>query len=114
MRPESYRLSDVFHWMRILPKTILKGQEAVVHELPITENILEIALRHADQAGAACVTDIYLVIGQLASVVDEFVTFYWDIISAGTIAEGSPAALRPSSGRTPLPRLYQHLPPCGR
>jgi hydrogenase nickel incorporation protein HypA/HybF len=60
-----------------------------VHELPITENILEIALRHAEQAGAGCVTDIYLVIGQLASVVDESVEFYWDIISAGTIAEGA-------------------------
>ena len=60
-----------------------------MHELPITENILEIALRHAEQAGAGCVTDIYLVIGQLASVVDESVKFYWDIISAGTIAEGA-------------------------
>jgi hydrogenase nickel incorporation protein HypA/HybF len=60
-----------------------------VHELTITENILEIALRHADQASAGRVTDIYLVIGQLASIVDDSVQFYWDMISDGTIAEGA-------------------------
>ena len=32
-----------------------------------TESILEIALRHAQQANATCVTDLYLVIGQLSS-----------------------------------------------
>jgi hydrogenase nickel incorporation protein HypA/HybF len=60
-----------------------------VHELPITENILEIALRHAGQAGAGRVTDIYIVIGQLASIVDDSVQFYWDMISDGTIAKGA-------------------------
>lgn len=60
-----------------------------MHELPITESILDIALRHAQAADAARVTDIYLVIGQLASIVDDSVQFYWDMISAGTIAAGA-------------------------
>ena len=60
-----------------------------MHELPVTENILEIALRHAEAAGAARVTDIYLVIGQLASIVDDSVQFYWDMISEDTIAAGA-------------------------
>jgi hydrogenase nickel incorporation protein HypA/HybF len=60
-----------------------------MHELPVTESILEIALRHAEVANAARVTDIYLVIGQLASIVDDSVQFYWDMISAETIAAGA-------------------------
>ena len=58
-----------------------------MHELPITENILEIALRHANQANARKVKTIYLAIGQLASVVDDSIQFYWDMIAKDTIAE---------------------------
>lgn len=60
-----------------------------MHELPITENILEIALRHAGKVNARHVKTIYLVIGQLASIVDDSVQFYWDIIAKDTIAEGA-------------------------
>ncbi len=60
-----------------------------MHELPVTENILEIALRHGAKARATRITDLYLVIGQLSSIVDDSIQFYWDIISAGTIAEGA-------------------------
>jgi hydrogenase nickel incorporation protein HypA/HybF len=58
-----------------------------MHELSVTESILEISLRHAKKANAKRITNIYLVIGQLASIVDDSVQFYWDIVSKGTIAE---------------------------
>ncbi len=60
-----------------------------MHELMVTESILEIALRHARKADAGCVTDLYLVIGDLSSVVDDSVQFYWDFVSEGTVAEGA-------------------------
>ncbi len=60
-----------------------------MHELAVTENILNIASQHARQANAVRVTSLQLVIGQLSSIVDDSVRFYWDIISAGTLCEGA-------------------------
>jgi hydrogenase nickel incorporation protein HypA/HybF len=52
-----------------------------MHELAVTESILEIALRHAQEHNARHITGLYLVLGQWASIVDDSVQFYWDIIS---------------------------------
>ncbi|OQY47888.1 MAG: hydrogenase maturation nickel metallochaperone HypA [Anaerolineaceae bacterium 4572_78] len=58
-----------------------------MHELSITENLLEITLRHAQVADVKKVTQLNLVMGQMASIVDDSVQFYWDIIAKGTIAQ---------------------------
>lgn len=60
-----------------------------MHELAVTESVLNIATRHAQQAQAVRVTAVHLVIGQLASIVDDSVQFYWDMISAETICAGA-------------------------
>jgi hydrogenase nickel incorporation protein HypA/HybF len=65
-----------------------------MHELPVTESILDIVLRHAEKANSDQITKIHLVIGQLASIVDDSVKFYWDIISKGTLAEGAVLSFR--------------------
>lgn len=56
-----------------------------MHELAVTENVLAIVQRHAEQAGAAKVTAVYLVIGQLSSIIDDSVQMYWDIISENSL-----------------------------
>lgn len=60
-----------------------------MHELSVTESILNIALEHGRKAGAARITDIYLVIGRLSSIVDDSIQFYWDMISENTPCEGA-------------------------
>ena len=60
-----------------------------MHELPVTESILEISLRHAAKADAKRIVSVHLVIGQLASIVDDSVQFYWDILTENTKAEGA-------------------------
>lgn len=77
-----------------------------MHELSVTESILSITLRYAEQAQAVRVTDLFLVIGQLASIVDDSVQFYWDIISKNTVAEGAVLHFR----RLPLELMCQE---CG-
>jgi hydrogenase nickel incorporation protein HypA/HybF len=60
-----------------------------MHELAVTESILNIALDHAGRARASKVTEINLVIGKLSSIIDDSIQFYWDFISAGTICMGA-------------------------
>jgi hydrogenase nickel incorporation protein HypA/HybF len=60
-----------------------------MHELAVSQSLLEIVLRHARQAGGARVSAIHLVVGQLSSIVDDSVAFYWDFVARGTRAEGA-------------------------
>jgi hydrogenase nickel incorporation protein HypA/HybF len=60
-----------------------------MHELSVTESILQIALKHAGQVPGGKITAIHLVIGRLSSIVDDSVQFYWDFVARGTPAEGA-------------------------
>lgn len=60
-----------------------------MHELPVAESLLEIATRHARSAGASKVVTLNIVIGQLSSIIDDSVQFYWDIIAENSPAEGA-------------------------
>jgi hydrogenase nickel incorporation protein HypA/HybF len=60
-----------------------------MHELGITEEILNIAITKAREASAEKVTEINLVIGDASSIVGECVQFCFDFISRETIAAGA-------------------------
>jgi len=58
-----------------------------VHELAVTQNILDIVLSEAKAAQANKVTKISLVIGELSGIVSDCVLFYFDFIKKGNAAE---------------------------
>lgn len=60
-----------------------------MHELSVTQNMLELVLSEADKAGAVRVTSIKLVIGELSSVIDESIQLYFDMLSEDTKAAGA-------------------------
>jgi hydrogenase nickel incorporation protein HypA/HybF len=58
-----------------------------MHEMSVTQELLEMALAEAKKNGAKSVTQINLVIGSLSGVVAESVQFYFDFLSQGTAAQ---------------------------
>jgi hydrogenase nickel incorporation protein HypA/HybF len=65
-----------------------------LHELSITQSILDIVTEHANRARAGNVRGINLVVGELTGFVDESIQFYFDLLSPGTVADGARLAIR--------------------
>lgn len=60
-----------------------------MHEMAVTQSLLDIVLKEAEKAGAQKVSAVNLVIGEMSGLVDDSVQFYFDFLTKETIAEGS-------------------------
>ena len=85
-----------------------------MHELAVTESLLKIALQHAEKANARHVTDLNIVIGDLASMVDDSIQFYWEIIAEGTIAEQATLHFRRVPAELQCMTCFEKYPPTDR
>ena len=64
-----------------------------MHELGITENIMDIALDKAKEAQASKISRINLVVGELSGFVSDCIEFYFEFLSKDTIAQGAKLCL---------------------
>lgn len=60
-----------------------------MHELPVVEDVIRVVGEQAKERGFHKVTRITLVIGELASVMDESVQMYFELLAEGTPCEGA-------------------------
>ena len=103
-----------------------------MHELSIAEAVLDITLRHAERPSAGPMTPFHgrsrrvvrveLKVGHLRQVVPGALTFAFELIAAGTVAEGAELVIEevPAAGRCrdcgeeePLPGFPLACPACG-
>lgn len=60
-----------------------------MHEMAIAQGILDIVLKTAAENSAKKVTGIKLLVGQMTQIVPESLTFGFEALSMGSIAEGA-------------------------
>lgn len=88
---------------------------ARMHELSVSQSILDIVLRHGQQAHAQRIVAVNLVIGDLTGFVDESIQFYFDFMANNTLAEGAKLGFKRIA---PLVRCYacqaEYAPPNSR
>jgi len=65
-----------------------------MHEFSVVAYLLETVEDEARRHGASRVTEIELVIGERASIMDESLFFYFDMLKAGTLAQDAKLAAR--------------------
>lgn len=60
-----------------------------MHELPVIESILKVALSHGAKNAVKKISAIHLQVGELSDLQDEWMQRYFDHLSKDTIAEGA-------------------------
>jgi len=65
-----------------------------MHELQITERILDIVLKHTAGHEISRIVRIHLRIGALSDLEDEWIQHYFNYLSKGTVAENAELAIK--------------------
>lgn len=60
-----------------------------MHELSITQSILNIAVSSAENAGAKKINGINITLGEMSGCVPQYIQEYFNIVSDGTIAHNA-------------------------
>ena len=94
-----------------------------MHELSLTESIVEIAAEAAKAEGASRVRRVFVDVGALSHVEPEALLFCFSAVSTGTIVEGATLEIErvPGAGwcmdcgkTVPLAERFGPCPECGR
>jgi hydrogenase nickel incorporation protein HypA/HybF len=84
-----------------------------MHELPITEQIINLATQHGLKAGAARIVCIKLVVGESSGYIGDSIQMYFDVISKGTLCEGASLEIIPVKPKLRCPaggELFERRP----
>lgn len=93
-----------------------------MHELTITQSILDLSLKAAQQQGATRIRTIRLKMGPFSGVIPECVQMYLDVLAQGTPAEGAKieavtlplrVACRDCGRESEITREHIQCPHCG-
>lgn len=93
-----------------------------MHELSLTQNIVELAIEHAQRARAVAIRSITVEVGALSGVLADALEFAFDVCSKGTMAAGARLEIRHIAARgqclacremTELENLTHICPRCG-
>ena len=93
-----------------------------MHELAITQSILDIAQKVAAEHGAAKVKSVRIMLGEYSGVVPQCIQDYFDVVSKGTVVEGAfldirrlPVIIRCNACKkeSRINRLHVACPECG-
>ena len=94
-----------------------------MHEMALTESIVEIAIEEAQKQGARRVTRLFLDVGALSCVDPEALEFCFAAVASGTAAEGAKLEIARIVGAgwclecersVPLTERFGACPECGR
>jgi hydrogenase nickel incorporation protein HypA/HybF len=70
-----------------------------MHELSLTQSLVEIAAEHAQRAGATAIRSITLEVGDLSGALPEALEFAFDVCRTGTLAAEATLNIRRVAGR---------------